>query len=241
MPARCSCRRSAPSRKGQYEGGYAIGLSNGQTMRLVVLPQLIRIALPGLANLWLILLKDTALVSVDRPRRHAAAEPASRRASPSMRSCSSAWHAWSICAWPSSRPSASSAIERALGRREAATMSADEPGRLVERPPPRRARLAAPTHRRLCAGRPVDCRRPRPRRLSGSRLEPGALRQICAGLSHRARRDTVAGRASRSCSARSCRSRSPMPACRRNRILSGARLSPMSISSAARRCWRRPS
>ena len=49
--------------RGQYEGGYAIGLSKGQTMRLVVLPQLIRIALPGLANLWLILLKDTALVS----------------------------------------------------------------------------------------------------------------------------------------------------------------------------------
>lgn len=49
--------------KGQYEGGYAVGLSNGQTMRLIVLPQLIRIALPGLANLWLILLKDTALVS----------------------------------------------------------------------------------------------------------------------------------------------------------------------------------
>ncbi len=48
---------------GQYEGGYAVGLTNGQTMRLVVLPQLIRIALPGLANLWLILLKDTALVS----------------------------------------------------------------------------------------------------------------------------------------------------------------------------------
>jgi polar amino acid transport system permease protein len=49
---------------GQYEGGYAIGLSRFQTMRLVVLPQLIRIALPGLSNLWLILLKDTALVSV---------------------------------------------------------------------------------------------------------------------------------------------------------------------------------
>jgi len=49
--------------RGQYEGGYAIGLTNRQTMRLVVLPQLIRIALPGLANLWLILLKDTALVS----------------------------------------------------------------------------------------------------------------------------------------------------------------------------------
>jgi len=49
--------------RGQYEGGYAIGLTKGQTTRLVVLPQLIRIALPGLANLWLILLKDTALVS----------------------------------------------------------------------------------------------------------------------------------------------------------------------------------
>jgi polar amino acid transport system permease protein len=48
---------------GQYEGGYAIGLTKGQTMRLVVAPQLVRIALPGLANLWLILLKDTALVS----------------------------------------------------------------------------------------------------------------------------------------------------------------------------------
>jgi polar amino acid transport system permease protein len=49
--------------KGQYEGGWAIGLTSGHTMRLVVFPQLIKIALPGLANLWLILLKDTALVS----------------------------------------------------------------------------------------------------------------------------------------------------------------------------------
>ena len=30
---------------------------------LVILPQLIRIALPGLGNLWMTLLKDTALVS----------------------------------------------------------------------------------------------------------------------------------------------------------------------------------
>lgn len=50
--------------RGQYEGGYALGLGRWQTMRLVVLPQLVRIALPGLSNLWLILLKDTALVSV---------------------------------------------------------------------------------------------------------------------------------------------------------------------------------
>lgn len=50
--------------RGQYEGGYAVGLTNGQTMRLVILPQLLRIALPGLGNLWMVLLKDTALVSV---------------------------------------------------------------------------------------------------------------------------------------------------------------------------------
>lgn len=50
-------------RQGQYEGGYALGLSRTQTMRLVILPQLIRLALPALGNLWLILLKETALVS----------------------------------------------------------------------------------------------------------------------------------------------------------------------------------
>ena len=49
---------------GQYEGGFALGLSKGQTMRLIVLPQLIRLALPALGNLWLVLLKETALVSV---------------------------------------------------------------------------------------------------------------------------------------------------------------------------------
>ena len=32
---------------GQYEGGFAVGLTRFQTMRLVILPQLIRLALPG--------------------------------------------------------------------------------------------------------------------------------------------------------------------------------------------------
>lgn len=50
--------------RGQYEGGWAIGLTKWQTLRLVILPQLLRISLPGLSNLWLTLLKDTALVSV---------------------------------------------------------------------------------------------------------------------------------------------------------------------------------
>ena len=49
---------------GQWEGAKAVGLHRWQTMRLVIMPQLLRIALPGLANLWLVLLKETALVSV---------------------------------------------------------------------------------------------------------------------------------------------------------------------------------
>ncbi|SJZ52034.1 ABC transporter permease [Consotaella salsifontis] len=50
--------------RGQWEGGMALGLRNSRIMILIILPQLIRIALPGLANLWMNLLKDTALVSV---------------------------------------------------------------------------------------------------------------------------------------------------------------------------------
>jgi len=50
--------------QGQYEGGSALGLNRYQTMWLIILPQLIRLALPALGNLWLILLKETSLVSV---------------------------------------------------------------------------------------------------------------------------------------------------------------------------------
>lgn len=49
---------------GQYEAGGALGLRRVTTMRLIILPQLVRIALPGLGNLWMVLLKDTALISV---------------------------------------------------------------------------------------------------------------------------------------------------------------------------------
>ncbi|KGF68100.1 ABC transporter permease [Hoeflea sp. BAL378] len=50
--------------KGQYEAGNSLGLRPAKTMRLIILPQLVRIALPGLGNLWMNLLKDTALISV---------------------------------------------------------------------------------------------------------------------------------------------------------------------------------
>jgi len=50
--------------QGQYEAGHALGLRRWHTLVFVILPQLIRIALPGLANLWMILLKDTSYVSI---------------------------------------------------------------------------------------------------------------------------------------------------------------------------------
>jgi polar amino acid transport system permease protein len=50
--------------KGQREGAFALGLNKAQTFRLVVLPQLFRVALPGLGNNWMVLLKETSLISV---------------------------------------------------------------------------------------------------------------------------------------------------------------------------------
>ena len=50
--------------RGQYEGAFALGLRRIYVVLFIILPQLIRLALPGLSNLWMILLKETALVSV---------------------------------------------------------------------------------------------------------------------------------------------------------------------------------
>lgn len=50
--------------RGQIEAARAIGMNGWLVFRRIVLPQLWRIALPALGNLFLALLKDTALVSV---------------------------------------------------------------------------------------------------------------------------------------------------------------------------------
>ena len=50
--------------RSQIEAAHALALSRALTFRLVILPQMWRYALPGLGNLWLTLLKDTALISV---------------------------------------------------------------------------------------------------------------------------------------------------------------------------------
>lgn len=49
---------------GQIEAGRAFGLTSGQLMRRVTLPAMLPHALPGLANLWLIATKDTALLAI---------------------------------------------------------------------------------------------------------------------------------------------------------------------------------
>lgn len=49
---------------GQFEAARALGVQTFHLWRLIIVPQAVRLALPGLANIWLILLKDTALVSL---------------------------------------------------------------------------------------------------------------------------------------------------------------------------------
>jgi His/Glu/Gln/Arg/opine family amino acid ABC transporter permease subunit len=49
---------------GQVEAGKTLGLSAGQIFFYIQLPQAWRHAIPGLGNLWLVLLKDTAIVSL---------------------------------------------------------------------------------------------------------------------------------------------------------------------------------
>lgn len=51
-------------RKGQTEAALAMGMSEGQAFRQVVLPQALRRVTPVLATTWVTLFKDTSLVSV---------------------------------------------------------------------------------------------------------------------------------------------------------------------------------
>lgn len=49
---------------GQAQAGYAYGLTSWQVFFRILLPQMIRFALPAITNNWLVLVKTTALVSV---------------------------------------------------------------------------------------------------------------------------------------------------------------------------------
>ncbi|MGP3965141.1 amino acid ABC transporter permease [Nonomuraea sp. 3N208] len=47
--------------KGQREAAYAVGMRKGQVMRLVLLPQALRVMTPALVSQFIVLLKDSAL------------------------------------------------------------------------------------------------------------------------------------------------------------------------------------
>ncbi len=49
---------------GEMEAARAYGMSSSLAFRRILLPQMIRHALPGFGNNWLVLLKTTALVSI---------------------------------------------------------------------------------------------------------------------------------------------------------------------------------
>jgi general L-amino acid transport system permease protein len=50
--------------KGQYEGADSLGLDYPQAMQLIILPQALKISIPGIVNIAVGLFKDTTLVSV---------------------------------------------------------------------------------------------------------------------------------------------------------------------------------
>jgi general L-amino acid transport system permease protein len=50
--------------RGQFEAGDALGLTYWQAMQLIVLPQALKISIPGIVNSFIGLFKDTTLVSI---------------------------------------------------------------------------------------------------------------------------------------------------------------------------------
>tara|TARA_A100000164_G_scaffold366950_1_gene388364 strand:- start:1027 stop:1719 length:693 start_codon:yes stop_codon:yes gene_type:complete len=50
--------------KGQFEAAKVLGLNKFSQFYKIVLPQMLRLALPNLSNVWQITLKDTSLISV---------------------------------------------------------------------------------------------------------------------------------------------------------------------------------
>ena len=50
--------------KGQYEAAKALGMSYGQTMRLIIIPQTVRRLIPPVGNEFIMVLKDVSLVAI---------------------------------------------------------------------------------------------------------------------------------------------------------------------------------
>ena len=50
--------------KGQFEAAKVLGFSKFKRLYKIILPQMLRLAIPNLSNVWQITLKDTSLISV---------------------------------------------------------------------------------------------------------------------------------------------------------------------------------
>jgi general L-amino acid transport system permease protein len=104
--------------KGQYEGADSLGLNYGQKMRLIILPQALRIVIPGIVNTFIGLFKDTTLVTIvgifDFMKTIEASMIDSAWATPTTRATGYAFAAifYFVCCWGMSRYSVG--VERKL-------------------------------------------------------------------------------------------------------------------------------
>ena len=51
-------------KRGQFEASKVLGLKKNLSFFKIILPQMLRLAIPNITNVWQITLKDTALISV---------------------------------------------------------------------------------------------------------------------------------------------------------------------------------
>ncbi len=109
--------------KGQYEGAMSLGLGYGKMMRLIVLPQALRIVIPGIVNTFIGLFKDTTLVTIigifDFMKTIEASFADPLWATPTTRATGYAFAAifYFICCWGMSRYSISVEKKLAAGQK----------------------------------------------------------------------------------------------------------------------------
>jgi general L-amino acid transport system permease protein len=109
--------------KGQYEGAMSLGLGYWQMMRLIILPQALRIVIPGIVNTFIGLFKDTTLVTIvgifDFLRTIEATLVDPTWATPTTRATGYAFAAmfYFLCCWGMSRYSISVERRLAAGQR----------------------------------------------------------------------------------------------------------------------------
>lgn len=109
--------------KGQYEGAMSLGLGYWNMMRLIILPQALRIVIPGIVNTFIGLFKDTTLVTIvgifDFLRTIEATLVDPTWATPTTRATGYAFAAifYFLCCWGMSRYSISVERRLAAGQR----------------------------------------------------------------------------------------------------------------------------